>query len=64
MGYDQRASIEGQTIQWPKDKEHTLVYKTLINNYRSNRTKLNTGINSYAPEGYAVPVLLVTSVTK
>jgi hypothetical protein len=55
-GGNQNPYIEEElTAQWPKEKGQTTIYKhTHKTKDRVTRTLLKSGVNSGAPEGYAV----------
>jgi len=57
---------EEHTTQWPKEKVQKDKQRSTRHTYKTKdritRTPLKPGMNSDAPEGYAVPAPLVTPV--
>jgi len=53
-----------QTIQWPKEKGQTPIYKTLRRKLKTDQREPHTqpGVNSGAPDGWAVSVPHVAPV--
>jgi hypothetical protein len=53
-----------QTIQWPKEKGQTIIYKQLYRKTKDRATRISLKLcwNSGAPEESAVPVILGVSI--
>ena len=65
-GGNQNPLMEGQTTQWPKEKEQKDIQRSTKRTHKTKdrvtRTALKTGAYSGAPEGSALPASLVVPV--